>query len=102
MPGYERKVKTLEGGSAPVPPEDQRQHHAGRQLPEENGDAILNDQHRDRQNCHANQEMTVKTILFVLMLSALSLGAQPLPPTPGTAGATNRSEALRRVLGRAA
>jgi len=46
--------------------------------------------------------MTVKTILFVLMLGALGLGAQPLPPTPGTADATNRSEALRRMLGRAA
>ena len=47
--------------------------------------------------------MTVKTILFVLMLGALGLGAQqPLPPTPGTADATNRSEALRRMLERAA
>jgi len=46
--------------------------------------------------------MTVKTILFALFLSALGLGAQPLPPTPATADATNRSEALRGLLRSAA
>ncbi len=46
--------------------------------------------------------MTVKTILFLLIVSAPGLGAQPLPPTPATADATNRSEAMRRLLAGAA